>query len=145
MCHMCPKLCSRLEYLRNHVALVHEGMTKQKCAQCGRGFLKSRDLARHKCSAAAVCDSTGVSAPAEGTAGVLAKKTPVPKIPCPHCDKLFTKQWIKPHISIEHKGEKESCCVCKKEFSCRASLKLHYRNMHQGIRAKCSHCDQSFR
>jgi len=134
MCHICPKLCSRLEYLRNHVALVHEGKTKQKCPKCGRGFLKPRDLARHKCPAA---DAEIV----EGEGG----KIPVFKTPCPYCGKRFTKQWIKPHISIEHKGEKEQCPICKRQFSCKGSLKLHYRNLHEGIRAKCPHCDQSFR
>ena len=54
---------------------------------------------------------------------------------------------VQTHVSIQHvkgKEEKFSCFKCSRILSCKSSLDLHIRSIHENIRSRCEYCDKTF-
>merc|ERR1719318_169266 len=57
------------------------------------------------------------------------------------------KASVQTHVSIQHtkgKEEKFFCFRCSKIFSCKSSLDIHIRSIHENIRSNCEYCDKTF-
>ncbi|ROI79387.1 Zinc finger protein 271 [Anabarilius grahami] len=154
-CSLCLKTFTQAAGLRKHVRYVHEGERPHKCSECGRGFVKLSDLARHQrrhhydrgdelfqCSQ---CERS-FSHP---SSLVLHRRTHTEeKHECPQCDKIFSQAGhLKVHLRTHTKENKPKfeCPECGKSFGQAKDLVVHQR-VHTGEKPyQCPQCKKSYR
>uniref|UniRef100_A0A9J8D521 C2H2-type domain-containing protein n=1 Tax=Cyprinus carpio carpio TaxID=630221 RepID=A0A9J8D521_CYPCA len=154
-CSLCLKTFTQAAGLRKHVRYVHEGERPHKCSECGRGFVKLSDLARHQrrhhydrgdqlfqCSQ---CERS-FSHP---SSLVLHRRTHTEeKHECPQCDKIFSQAGhLKVHMRTHTKENKPKfeCPECGKSFGQAKDLVVHQR-VHTGEKPyQCPQCKKSYR
>ncbi|KYO27906.1 gastrula zinc finger protein XlCGF57.1-like [Alligator mississippiensis] len=121
------------------------------CAQCGKGFNKSRDLRKHQRTHTAArpfaCPDCGSTFRLKQ---ILVSHQKVHRgekpFPCPACGKHFgQKHHLLSHQRV-HTGEKPfPCPACGQRFSQKHHLVSHQR-IHTGERPyPCAHCGKSFK
>ena len=54
------------------------------------------------------------------------------KIPCKICKKIFDRRYMKIHIASVHEGVKHKCSACDQTFAQKGHLKRHFRTVHEG-------------
>ncbi|XP_016138188.1 zinc finger protein 271 isoform X2 [Sinocyclocheilus grahami] len=154
-CSLCLKTFTQAAGLRKHVRYVHEGERPHKCSECGRGFVKLSDLARHQrrhhydrgdglfqCSQ---CERSF----SQPSSLVLHRRTHTEeKHECPQCDKIFSQAGhLKVHLRTHSKENKPKfeCAECGKSFGQAKDLVVHQR-VHTGEKPyQCPQCKKSYR
>lgn len=63
------------------------------------------------------------------------------KLPCPHCQKLISRNGLTSHISTHTETEKVPCPTCSKEFS-KYRLIAHIKYMHSNEKKPCPTCKE---
>ena len=119
-CSKCPYIASRLERLRCHIRVQHQGL-RLACKLCPYTATESSNLNRH-----------------------IARVHDNVRFECVHCQKVYTeKANLKNHIEIEHENKerkKYTCAECSKTYLSRTSFSSHIK-VHQGFSFSCDKCD----
>lgn len=104
-CDLCGRESSRPALLKIHKRRVHSGMRRFRCDGCGKSFLDSSDLKKHK--------------------RIHTGERP---FECQHCAKTFTQAGnLKTHMRT-HTGEKPFLCdFCGRSFAMNHHLKTHLK------------------
>ena len=125
------------------------------CEICGKIFVKSYNLSKHKASHLVVrkfkceiCDGKFKSNPSLGK----HMKTHRRKIyPCKHCGKRFWKKYLKQHVRSYCLGNKAytlgtvyNCIKCSVHFLAPSLLKRHVAEVHEALKMfTCEYCGYS--
>ena len=98
----CKREFATNDGLKNHIEIAHTSEKKFKCQECGKGFLRLRELKRHQ---------------------ELHLK---PKITCSACGKVFTNNYrLKQHAEKHHTETNPECKICGTTFENNAELRIH--------------------
>ena len=119
-CLKCPYIAPRIERLRCHIRVQHQGL-RLACKLCPYTATESSNLNRH---IASVHDNV--------------------RYECEHCQKVYTeKARLKNHIENEHENKerkKYTCAECNKTYLRKYSFSTHIK-VHQGVSFPCDKCD----
>ena len=111
-CLICPYKAPRIERLRCHMQVTHQGL-RVACKLCDHTFTNSSNLNKH-----------------------TRNKHDGVKFSCKYCERVYTEnQTLNRHIDIEHMNKEReifSCAECKKEFLSKFYLLRHIKT-HRGI------------
>ncbi|CAH2064485.1 unnamed protein product, partial [Iphiclides podalirius] len=117
-CRPCSKLFARYNGLWLHNKVRHGAPTPPAyCVECDRRYPDRYSYGWHLANS------------------VRHRPRPKRRIPCPECDKVFSKNiYMKDHYNLVHlKNFKYRCEECNKNFIRNADLKKHNRRVHEGI------------
>ncbi|XP_068627146.1 zinc finger protein 436-like [Battus philenor] len=132
-CKVCSKSFPRYSSLWLHTKTQHaETAAPSYCVECDRTFPDDIRFKWHLTN--------------------TTKHTPKKKkrIPCPECDKVFSKNiYMKDHYNLIHlKKYKYRCDDCDKNYIRNADLIKHKRKIHEGIMPEknkiCNLCGRKF-
>ena len=146
--HKCPQ-CEKQFYnpnvLRDHIAVVHEGI-KFTCQHCGKECNSKPALRNHISSKHSdqkfSCDQCElVFSNKKYLRDHVRNQHPDEELQCDQCDfKTTSKPYMKKHVSLEHLGNRHTCDECGKSYKNLVSLKEHVENVHKGIKYQCHLC-----
>ena len=118
-CSECPYIAPRIERLRCHIRVQHQGL-RLACKLCHYTATESSNLNRH---IASVHDNV--------------------KYECDYCQKVYKeKNKLKHHIDYQHEKKerkKYSCADCDKTWTSKSSFSSHIK-VHQGVLFSCDKC-----
>ena len=118
-CSECPYIAPRIERLRCHIRVQHQGL-RLACKLCHYTATESSNLNRH---IASVHDHV--------------------KYECDYCQKVYKeKNKLKHHIDYQHEKKerkKYSCADCDKTWTSKSSFSSHIK-VHQGVLFSCDKC-----
>mmetsp|Transcript_16336 Transcript_16336/g.28234 ORF Transcript_16336/g.28234 Transcript_16336/m.28234 type:complete len:307 (-) Transcript_16336:1295-2215(-) len=158
-CPYCGKVYCSKQYVRKHIAAVHENRRDFPCPVCNKEFTQSSSLKRHidlvhekryKCT---LCtrEFKKASQLVLHTEVAHSKKAKIDtkasdNLMCHICHKDFgQKSDLTRHVRTVHEGLKQfKCNICSKRFSGSASLKNHVRAIHENVRFFCDKCGREF-
>ena len=119
-CLKCPYIAPRIERLRCHIRVQHQGL-RLACKLCPYTATESSNLNRHIES---VHDNVTYE--------------------CEHCQKVYkAKNILKNHIEVEHENKertKYTCAECNNTYFSNSSFSSHIK-VHQGVTYPCDKCD----
>ena len=119
-CHMCLYIAPRIERLRRHMIVTHQGL-RVVCTICSYTSTESANLKKH------------VQNVHEGL-----------RYTCKYCKRTYTeKSRLKKHVAFIHLNEPRvqfPCNECGKQFLSRNAFEVH-NNIHLGISYSCEKCD----
>lgn len=150
-CAHCGKSFNAKSLLRRHILLVHMGIKRFPCPECGKMFGERRHMEEHRnlhrevCSY--ICEICGKQFKQVQSMTVhmqihRGKKS----YHCEYCDKAFTfRSKLLNHMK-HHTGKNLSVCtVCNKTFTSSSYLKTHMF-MHSDMRAfHCRMCKKAYK
>lgn len=112
------------EYLKMHIAGVHEKKFKFQCSECGKVFMSKPGLMAH------------IKANHATTREVY---------PCPTCGKIFNQKGnMKTHMYSHTKDRLFHCKFCPKTFKYPDQLNRHKLVHTMENKLQCEHCDRTF-
>ncbi|XP_076111277.1 uncharacterized protein LOC143079679 [Mytilus galloprovincialis] len=121
------------------------------CADCGKRYSTSSNLARHrqthrssadkKARQCPHCDKVYVSMPAFS----MHVRTHNQGCECPYCGKKFSRPWLLQGHIRTHTGEKPfSCPQCSKCFADKSNLRAHVQTHSTEKPYECGRCGKAF-
>ncbi|XP_063407539.1 PR domain zinc finger protein 15-like [Mytilus trossulus] len=123
-CPYCDKKFHYPEYLKVHIAGVHEKKTQYQCSECGKILTSKPGLVSHM--KLFHCDAKEV-------------------YPCPECGKCFSQKGnMKTHMFSHGKERTFQCTFCTKAFKYPEQLKRHKLCHTLGMKFLCEICEKSF-
>lgn len=128
ICAMCGRNFKLKQYLKRHIAVVHENLKPFSCAKCERTFSKKQNMRIH----------------------ILQKHTPKHRLPfvCSICDRKFAcKSHLNRHIILHENPIPFDCTECDKSFSRKDRMKTHILLKHTPKHLQpfvCGICDRNF-
>lgn len=142
-CSVCPKRFTTTSNLHIHFKTQHTKEVTKFCEVCGRGFCTKNQLDIHhkthtETKATQQCDICG-----KHVFGIVGHKkrvhTPVEKVNCELCGRLYLKPNQRDHMKKFHSGEKFQCHICDRVFTLQRVLQDHI-NTHLGVKKDCYFC-----
>ena len=156
LCDICEKPFRLQKYLKNHYKFTHR-KTREACKICEviipgsitrmKTHLNNvhfRNIISYDCH---LCDKRFKSQRGQSLHfQKIHELHEIEMLQCDICEKDYPgKDALRRHFYENHrKKEKFTCEVCGKHLSSKNKLKLHSANRHNGIKFKCSQCDQEF-
>ncbi|XP_067668557.1 zinc finger and BTB domain-containing protein 17-like [Haliotis asinina] len=125
-CTICGKVFKNLQFLRNHIRMIHLNDESHLCHLCSSVFKQAITLKQH-------------------IEEVHEQKR---NVTCKECGKMFYRQaQLNRHSRIHDvNGKKIVCQVCGKQFNFECNFKRHVRVVHAPRTEKfhCSYCGKGF-
>jgi len=110
-CNSCEYKTTKRQSLKAHIFSHHSKERPYKCTTCGKGFITSSHLSRHK-----------------------EIHEPVKKYECSVCGKKFSgKRHLTTHSKIHSKSYEAQCDICDKKFVQKFNMKLHMQKRHPEV------------
>lgn len=156
-CATCNKPFSKVELLRVHCAIEHQGPIAFSCDKCDYSTNIKKDYNRHKkrvhskkLYCCPLCSEnfttwTALTQHKKEHKNISIENDALGFVNyCIHCDRTFEKlSYFKRHQNM-HNG-KWTCLQCKKIMSSSSALKVHVKTIHEGLKPyKCTKCEESF-
>jgi len=119
-CPQCSAGFTRMDNMRRHIKILHQGSECYTCQHCNRNFTRRNTLQRH----------------------VAALHTREKKYSCRYCNETFIYSWeVQVHTQNKHHEEQGyKCDICGATFKWPRSLMRHTQAVHEGIKYKCTEC-----
>ena len=139
----CGKAFITKPELRKHMEFVHKGIRNHICDACGQSFYTKSSLKSHTKTVHErrigggkryICDFEFCRESFDKLGQLKKHKEndhirDETKFPCRECDKGYNdEKTLNSHIDRVHKGIREMCFVCGKQFAEKKSLKIHMKN-----------------
>ena len=110
-CNSCEYKSTKRQTLKDHIVSHHSKERPYKCTTCGKGFVTSSHLTRHK-----------------------EIHEVVKKYECSVCGKKFSgKRHLTTHSKIHSKSYEAHCVICDKKFVQKFNMKLHMKKHHPEV------------
>ncbi|CAC5367640.1 KRAB [Mytilus coruscus] len=123
-CPYCDKKFHYPEYLKVHIAGVHEKKTQYQCSDCGKILTSKPGLVSHM---------------------KLFHSETKEVYPCPECGKCFSQKGnMKTHMFSHGKERTFQCTYCSKAFKYPDQLNRHKLCHTLGMKFQCEVCEKSF-
>ena len=124
ICKICNKVFANQNYIKLHIASVHEGQKNHNCEFCGKFYSNPQILKSH----------------------IRTIHDGLKDFKCKYCNKFFGLRGnLLKHISSVHEGLKHYCDTCGKSYARPDDLKKHIKTVHEGEKNyKCDSCGKSF-
>lgn len=123
-CPYCDKKFHYPEYLKTHIAGVHEKKTQYQCSDCGKILTSKPGLISHT---------------------KLYHSENKNIYPCPECGKCFSQKGnMKTHMFSHAKEKSFQCGYCSKSFKYPDQLNRHKLSHTIGMKFQCDICEKSF-
>ncbi|XP_077292007.1 uncharacterized protein LOC143915311 [Arctopsyche grandis] len=139
-CKICGDRFTDSWLLNSHRRKVHAesinckkgANTSYKCADCGEGYNKRIELAKHRLEV-------------HSDPSLIEQKNKPGPFACTSCDRMYqTKVGLDGHMR-SHNGDIYVCDLCGNSFNHRTGLETHHKRVHlREQRYSCRTCDQNF-
>ncbi|XP_059171073.1 uncharacterized protein LOC131952446 [Physella acuta] len=149
-CHICRKKFHYENYLKLHIATVHEKQYQLQCTHCGKVLFSKTGLIAHikQFHADTIklypCPKCGKTFRQKGNMKThLISHTKERAYKCDVCGKAFKYPDQLNRHRLEHTlQQKYSCELCDKQFVRTYELRNHMRNYHSGYVYVCGVCHE---
>ena len=120
-CNICPYIAPRIERLKHHIQVTHQGL-RVACKLCDHTSTETSNLNKH------------VQMVHNGV-----------KYPCQYCGKVYVYRYrLKEHIENKHMNKERqvySCTECTNEYLSKKAFSDHMKTHQEGISHACEKCD----
>lgn len=149
-CHICRKKFHYENYLKLHIATVHEKQYQLQCTHCGKVLFSKTGLIAHikQFHADTIklypCPKCGKTFRQKGNMKThLISHTKDRAYKCDVCNKAFKYPDQLNRHRLEHTlSQKYACELCDKQFVRTYELRNHMRNYHSGFVYVCGICHE---
>ena len=124
-CHLCEKCFSTDRYVKRHIAAVHEKLKPFQCSLCKKEFTRIDQCKTH----------------------ISEVHENIKPYKCHLCQKTFTREnYAKKHLATVHtKPSAFKSLLCEKNFAQKIYVKVHITTAHEGLKPyKCHLCEKKF-
>ena len=120
-CNICPYKASRIERLKHHIQVTHQGL-RMACKLCDHTSTETSNLKRH------------VQLVHDGLTYT-----------CTECQKVYLDKYrLRGHVENKHTDKERqvyTCAECQKEYLSKNSFSYHMKTHQEGISHACEKCD----